>query len=758
MSLTSSGSLSLVDTSTLSSIGPTATANVTALSVDDIFQSIATDAPPAQVSSRSDHPVARLGIQQQQRKLQTNKFYANFFLGDQNEATWTHPYSVFWPKGTGQSGSWGLAISHIERSQLAAGPEQPSDAGEWSFFASPIGVESLVLSAEELAAGTTLTTDTLQAFSVNINLVAPGGAMPTVTFPLIQGMGFVTGVYNSATPQLQSGIGIRNMTYVGSVINGTTYKYRVLLADGFTWLIYITPMNSQYQENSFTLISPKLVQGPSGFAGYIQVAKVPADTPDAETVYDGSAGAYATSATIGGSVDGTTGSYTITRTKAGTSDQPLLIFALPHHVASFSGATSSGITDVQLVTTSKGIATAVQADVWTLSESDLPIEMSFAPWTPDQGSIETLALADNQIINAAGAAEVTQDVMKQANAGSMYYDGKALAKFAAIVYVLHEMVHNETLALTGLMKLQEAFAFHINGQQNYPLVYDLAWGGAVSVSTYLSSNSGDDFGNTYYNDHHFHFGYFVYAAAVIGYFNPAWLEQDTNKAWVNMLVRDYANSIPDDPYFPFSRSFDWYHGHSWAKGLYPTADGKDQESSSEDTMASYAIKMWGKIINDENMEARGNLMLAIQARTLPLYYLYTDDNTVQPPDYIGNKVAGILFENKLDHVTYFGNAIEYIQGIHMLPLMPMSTLIRSKDFVSQEWDAYSFATYVNQVQGGWKGVLMANLAIIDPVTSFNFFSNSSGTLDYGMLDGGASQTWYLAWSAALRGSSYSKGK
>ena len=225
-----------------------------------------------------------------------------------------------------------------------------------------------------------------------------------------------------------------------------------------------------------------------------------------------------------------------------------------------------------------------------------------------------------------------------------------------------------------------------------------------------------------------------------------------------MLARDYANSVSDDEY-PFSRSFDWYMGHSWAKGLFESSDGKDEESSSEDTMASYAIKMWGQIINDKNMEARGNLMLAIQARSLQNYFLYLDTNTVEPSQFIGNKVSGVMFENKIDHTTYFGNNIEDIQGIHMLPLMPMSTFIRTQDFVQQEWDAYSLATYVTTLQSGWRGVLMADLAIIDPVTSYNFFSNVSGDFNYGLLDGGASQTWYLAWSAALGGSPYTtKGR
>lgn len=109
-----------------------------------------------------------------------------------------------------------------------------------------------------------------------------------------------------------------------------------------------------------------------------------------------------------------------------------------------------------------------------------------------------------------------------------------------------------------------------------------------------------------------------------------------------MLVRDYANPVDSDPYFPFSRSFDWYHGHSWAKGLFESADGKDEESSSEDAFSTYAIKMWGKVSGDPNMEARGDLQLAVQARSLRNYFLLANDNKVQPPRFIGNKVTGIV--------------------------------------------------------------------------------------------------------------------
>ena len=112
---------------------------------------------------------------------------------------------------------------------------------------------------------------------------------------------------------------------------------------------------------------------------------------------------------------------------------------------------------------------------------------------------------------------------------------------------------------------------------------------------------------------------------------------------------------------------------------------------------------------------------------------------IEPPAFIGNKAAGILFENKIDHATYFGANIEYIEGIHMIPLNPASTLTRSTTFVQEEWDMYFSNGRVDQVAGGWRGILYANLALIDPVSAYNFFADPGFSNEY--LDGGASRTW-----------------
>ena len=117
-------------------------------------------------------------------------------------------------------------------------------------------------------------------------------------------------------------------------------------------------------------------------------------------------------------------------------------------------------------------------------------------------------------------------------------------------------------------------------------------------------------------------------------------------------MRDFANPVADE-FFPFCRSFDWYHGHSWAKGLFESGDGKDQESSSEDGFAAFALKMWGRVIGDKGLEARGTLMLAVQKRSFRKYMLMMPETSVQPPEFIPNHAVGIMFENKIDHATYF---------------------------------------------------------------------------------------------------------
>ena len=553
-----------------------------------------------------------------------------------------------WSKGGGIAQSWGLAIAHIDPDQRVYGP--PNDAIPGSpvqYFINPIGIQSLILSAAELNSSTVLTTNNLQASSVNAVLQPQAGSAAKISFPLLQGMGFVTGLYTGIQPVIQSDVQFLSVVAIPTPRIGV-YKYNITLADNKSWLMYAMPSNGQ--NPNFQLLSTTMLQGPPAWSGFIQVAKNPAGSTG-EFSYDKSAGVYATSAAVTGSTLGSVGTYTISWSKSGlsvtpiASPPPLIMFALPHHVASFGGSTGAAKLSIKLQTATKGVARAVLADSWTLVESNLPTDMGFAPWTPTKKTATQLNSAALDVISQVAVSEVNQNMTAQTNLDSMYFSGKALSKFAALVYTIRDLAHMPDLALQGLNELKGAFARFVTNQQFYPLTYDTVWGGVVSSATYITGDSGLDFGNTFYNDHHFHYGYFIHAAAIIAYLDPSWLA--LNKDWVNMLVRDASNPSTQDHYFPFSRMFDWYHGHSFAKGLFESADGKDEESSSEDALFAYAIKMWGHVTGDVSMEARGNVMLSILARTLQNYFLMTSDNTNQPSNFIGNKVSGIVSSSLL---------------------------------------------------------------------------------------------------------------
>lgn len=116
-------------------------------------------------------------------------------------------------------------------------------------------------------------------------------------------------------------------------------------------------------------------------------------------------------------------------------------------------------------------------------------------------------------------------------------------------------MNNNELALSGLAKLKVAFALFAENKQTNPLCYDTTWKGLISKGGLCDPNA--DFGNTFYNDHHFHYGYFVHAAAVIGQMDKdiggnRWVA--ANKDFVNSLVRDVADPTLADPYFPRFRS------------------------------------------------------------------------------------------------------------------------------------------------------------------------------------------------------------
>lgn len=234
----------------------------------------------------------------------------------------------------------------------------------------------------------------------------------------------------------------------------------------------------------------------------------------------------------------------------------------------------------------------------------------------------------------------------------MYFCGKALNKLAQLTLLATRSGSQQVPIF--VQHFEKNLLLFVENRQRYPLVYEKTWGGIVSSQGFTERGDGSDFGNSWYNDHHYHYSYHIAAVAIFLELCPHSPHREKIAHWARDLVRDVA-SPTDDAWFPAYRSMDWFVGHSWSKGLYESADGKDEESTSEDYMFTYVMYLFGKAIGDVAMQNRAILQLAVQASSIQSYMLFAPDNDCVPTQIKGNCVSGIKFENKIDYVRLFLN-------------------------------------------------------------------------------------------------------
>lgn len=699
--------------------------------MSNIFASTISTAKPTIFSSRPGEVLVPNNVPTD-KPIETNTFYGNMLVENQDCGVWTHPYSVW----NSKDAYYGLAMYLALESDRVYGPGSPA-----SYFYLPTGIKEIVLSSQDFSSAPLFGLTLMSKFGATATFTSTSVSGSKLSCPLVQGMGFVTGIYLNSIPMLCSQVGFASVIGVTSP-RSNIQKYKITLFNSKVWLLYIYLPEGQSLQLSKSGTN-KILCSNSVDGAVVQLCAM---TGSMSSVLDSAAGCYCTDSDISAVVSGLICLYSISYTTSGSSNQGVpLVFALPHHVAAMDSITRAKMTTLTLPTTTKGTATGFLTSKFTMEET-LPLEIKFSPYTSlgKSANYSSNALA---AIRAAAAVECNDDVVAYSDLDSMYVSGKILSKYAQILYVCCDILNDAALVNLLMPKLKAAIERFSSNTQQLPLFYDTEFKGIVSSAT-----GGADYGNGHYNDHHFHYGYHVHAVALTAYvdnrYGGSWVKSIQD--WTNCLVRDVANPNTSDPYFPVFRLFDFYNGHSWAKGLYASADGKDEESTSEDYHFAYAMKLWALVIGDAAMENRANLMLAIMRRTINNYFLYTDGNNIEPSKFVGNMVSGILFENKIDYTTYFGTLVQYIHGIQMIPITPVSSFIRNQKFVSEEWES-KLGPIVGGITDGWRGILMLNYALADPTSAYNFFSSPGFSKNY--LDNGMSLTWALAYCAGVGASS-----
>jgi len=255
-----------------------------------------------------------------------------------------------------------------------------------------------------------------------------------------------------------------------------------------------------------------------------------------------------------------------------------------------------------------------------------------------------------------------------------YWAGKNYGKVAELAAIARGIgMTTEADQLVNWLKaeLQDWFHANTNGSLDTTkyFAYDSNW------STLLGFD--ESFGaQQQLNDHHFHYGYFVRAAAEICRVDASWCSASNYGPMVELLIRDYAAGR-DDAMFPYLRYFDPAYGFSWASGHANFVLGNNNESTSEAANAYGAMILYGQITGNTSILERGMYLHASSTAAYWEYWNNYDRYRALGGDYDNfdsaypKMTTSIIWGNGHVFGTWFSGAYAHILGIQGLPLSPL---------------------------------------------------------------------------------------
>jgi endo-1,3(4)-beta-glucanase len=495
---------------------------------------------------------------------------------------------------------------------------------------------------------------------------------------------------------------------VTSPTSATGTRFELTLSDGSRWLLYASSaLTFEWTRTGMT--------ARTALTGTLRVASLQR-TADAALL-----DAHAEAIPRGGRLevslacDVATLRFVYTSTGSG----PLLMNALPHHLARL---VLPALVPLEYPTLT-GLLRGVEGSTWTMTlplttmqwGAPRPIHPAFAPAVQAALSSDTATLPTNV-------------------AGDPYFGGKQLARLARFALIADELQDSAT-ATRVRERLSALEGAWLAGTNANPLRFDTTWGGVVTTSSLTDPNA--DFGSGHYNDHQFHWGYHLYAAAVVGRADASFLA--THREALLALVRDIANPSATDPHFPRFRAMDFVRGHSWAAGLSEFADGQNQESSSEAINAWYSMHLLGLAMNEPRVSDVGRVLLALELDAARTYYQMPSQSPLFGYPFKANKVVGILFQTRAFFGTFFAAGPQFVYGIQMLPFTPITESYLPRAWVQDAWPDMSAAATAATPE--WRGFLQMAHGIVDRPAAWTEVNALSA------FDDGNSRTNALWWVA-----------
>ena len=404
---------------------------------------------------------------------------------------------------------------------------------------------------------------------------------------------------------------------------------------------------------------------------YFSLAVLPDDSPKTLVLFRSHAYAHVTDTRFDGRYDPKTGTvettFTFTTTAHEGKTHDTLFALYPHQWKHVSG----DLLDYQYASV-RGIMKLGRG-------KSFETRMAFPgvlPSLPDAGG------PDKQKLNTLLDAEAGRT---ESGTKDTYWEGKRLGKLATLIPIA-EQAGNAAAATAFRRELRRRLEnwFTATGPQGELksqalFCYDGNWGTLIGYPASYGSDKD-------LNDHHFHYGYFVKAAAEIARSDPAWATGERFGRMVKLLVRDMAGFDRRDGLFPFLRNFDPYAGHSWASGHARFGDGNNNESSSEAANAWCAMILLGQATGDRALRDAGIILLTTEMQAIEQYW-FDVAGTNHPADYPASVVT-MIWGGKGANGTWFSANPEAVHGINWLPIHGGSLYLgRYPDYVRRNYDA-----------------------------------------------------------------------
>ena len=329
------------------------------------------------------------------------------------------------------------------------------------------------------------------------------------------------------------------------------------------------------------------------------------------------------------------------------------------------------------------------------------------------------ALPDRGTYNRTTLANYVNEAEAQGYSGGpdTYWYGKQLGKLASLAPIADQVgdltaaakFRNDMKAgLEGWFKASDAQGALQSSQVFY---YNSNWGTLFGYP--------DSFGSvSELNDHHFHYGYFIKAAAEIARVDKTWASDANWGAMVKLLIRDFASPNRSDSLFPFLRNFDVYAGHTWASGHGRFGDGNNNESSSEAMNAWTGVILFAEAIGDTALRDLGIYLYTTEMNAVNEYWFDVTGQNHHPN--FTRATASMIWGGKTvgDGVWWTANP-EEVHGINWLPFQSGSLYLT-------QYPAYTNQNYQALVSenGGsnwdvWPDLIWMYRAIFDPLDAIN---------------------------------------